>query len=205
MIAIRKLFLGLLVLAASNQNMIAHDHESLAMSIAKRSVGAAIGGGVCYWLSHWCNSEVIATHENKMKFLEDLKLYIESTEYIEQGANSRLFTHYYNGLNQLAQTTRGVEVSILQDFAQSRDALSAQVVLNRVEDLQAQLQEVHANGLWANKIILTAIGAVAGALIPFAGHESECSHGCSHGHHHHSSTTYVGNFARSVPKSIFDR
>lgn len=205
MIVTRKLFLGLLVFAASNQNMIAHDHESLAMSIAKGSIGAAIGGGVCYWLSHWCNSEVIATHENKMKFLEDLKLYIESTEYVEQGANSRLFTHYYNGLNQLAQTTRGVEVSILQDFAQSRDALSAQVVLNRVEDLQAQLQEVHANGLWAMKVFLTASGAILGACLPFSTDSHEASCGCAHGHHHHSSTTYVGNFARSVPKSIFDR
>lgn len=91
----KKLLLVVLVAGTCSQNIIAHGSQDLAINIAKGSAGALIGGGIFYVLSSFCNSEMIAVHENKMKFLDDLVLFIQSPEYC-QGDSSRLFTHYYN-------------------------------------------------------------------------------------------------------------
>lgn len=181
----KKQALGLLLACACMHRVVAHEPESFAMHVLKRSTAAAFGGGLFYILSSYFNGDAIKTHENKMKFLEDLKLYIESDEYIQQGESSRLFTHYYNGLNQLAQTTRGVEVSLLAEFSQSRSKESAQDVLHRVQELQAQLQATHEKSLLVSNVVMGLLGAALGAIVPFDSQDDKpCSKGCGHKHHH---------------------
>ena len=200
---VKKLLLVLLVASTGSQNIVADESESLAMSIAKGSAGALIGGGIFYLLSNSINGEMIAVHENKMKFLEDLTLFIQSPEY-SKGDSSRLFTHYYNGLNQLAQSTRGVEISLLHEFANCQSADARQAILHRIEEVQVQLQTTHESNLWMGNVIMTAFGAVMGAVCSQSGHSHGDSCGCSDHGHHHRSTTYVGNFARAAaPANIF--
>lgn len=183
-----RLFLLTFTLFVGGQNIFAHDHDSFAIRLTKGTTGALIGGGVCYLLSSLCNSEMITTHQNKMKFLQDLKLYIDSAEYREQRADSRLFTHYYTLLKELIQITPDLDISLLQDFAQYRDEKSASDLASKIERLETQLQMSHEKNLWLSKVAFTAIGAIMGGFM--ASSESDC--GCSHGHYMPVPGTYVG-------------
>lgn len=197
----KKILLALLVCSISSSNIQAHASDDLAMSMAKSTAGAVIGGGLFYWLSGFSQADLVAEHENKMKFLDDLILFVQSPEYA-QGDSSRLFTHYYNGLNQLAQTTRGVEVDLLHEFSNSRSNQDRESMLHKIQKIQSQLQTTHESNIRIGTIFLTAFGAILGGSIPFMGNDHASSCGCSH---HHHSTTYVGNFARTATPNIFSR
>lgn len=202
----KKILLVLLASGACGQNICADESESFVMNIAKGSAGALVGGGIFYLLSNAINGQTIAVHESKMKFLEDLALFIESPEY-SKGDSSRLFTHYYNGLNQLAQSTRDVEIALLHEFANCHSEDARKEILNSIEKLQSKLQSTHEKNLWTGNVIMTVFGAVIGAVcsLPINNHGDSCD--CLNHEHHHGSTTYVGNFARAaIPSNnIFSR
>ncbi len=198
----KKLVLALLIGSTCAQNIRADESEELAMNIAKGTAGAVIGGGLGYWLSQFCQSQLVEEHALKIKFLDDLTLFIQSEHY-EQGESSRLFTHYYNALNQLVQSTRSIEIDLLHEFADCRSEIARQVLLHKIENIQTQLQASHEHDIKMGKYLLAAFGALLGGVLPFAGHEHEHSASCGHKHYH--STTYVSSFARSIPGNIFSR
>lgn len=101
-----------------------------------------------------------------------------------------------------------MEIELLHEFANCGSAEAQEAVLQKIQEVQTQLQASHERSLWIGNVMMTAFGAVMGAVCSQSARSNAgCSSGCSHHGHHHRSAIYVENFARDAApaNNIFSR
>lgn len=128
-------------------------------------IGGTIGGSIMYFLNMCTEKVRNQEFENKDTFLAELETYLYSDEFKNQKDSTREFNHYYNGLNQLANETAGIGVSLMKDFSVAKDDASRNALIAKVSALASTLKSQHENGLYYSKILMTALGVLSGALI----------------------------------------
>ncbi len=143
--------------------------------------GGACGGLAGYLFSWLFKNAMIEENQKKQKFLIDLEEYALKDEFINNTTNDRLFAHYYNGLNQLVQSTTQSDVSYLEDFSMCKDKEKQAMFLAKLKAFAQSIQKSHESQLFWNKAISIAWGAITGACIAL---------GASDGDYHRNS--YVG-------------
>jgi hypothetical protein len=151
-------------------------HESLTEKTAKSLLTGIIGSTLGFVASSFFDTGEAHVSE-KVHFLRELRNFVESAEYLEQGDDTPFFAYFYQGLNELAQNHEGA--GLVADFAKKHTEQSVKDFLQRIVQLEERIIEAHQSRILNNKVLGAIGGALVGGAIPFM-LAQECSGNCGH-------------------------
>lgn len=182
------------------QLLKAGDAPAPKSSVAWIATKIAIGGGLGAVAGYFINK--MDTHfdieaNNKDAFLAELQEYINSDEYICHNDASRMFSHYYNGLTQLAHQKEGIGVSLLKEFSSEHNEDTQKELIKKIQDLAMQIKNDYSRAKTISKYVSIIALAVMGSMFALAtesdGHGSGSNY---YGGIYMPSSAPVSNFFR---------